>query len=222
MGYGRTWPTKKPWVALRWIAISNPYLIDFIWLKMCFLWRWNCGAYVPRFDWFKQRTLWWPIKTKSWLRSTFKGLSSWDPNVTPILMRKIPNDAKSNEQNMKRTWSYSTIKKSWVNMRTWSYSTTKHKSFGNWGNCPPLFLNEMKRCLNMVFHSLFHSLPSGRLRPQLKMGFTIEQKCSWHALVMVGGSISGDTTNQNRWLSMVNGNFSFNGSTWHPQIIQWL
>jgi len=111
MGYGRTWPTKKPWVALRWIAISNPYLIDFIWLKMCFLWRWNCGAYVPRFDWFKQRTLWWPIKTKSWLRSTFKGLSSWDPNVTPILMRKIPNDAKSNEQNMKRTWSYSTIKK---------------------------------------------------------------------------------------------------------------
>ena len=44
----------------------------------------------------------------------------------------------------------------------------------------------MKRCLNMVFHSLFHSLPSGRLRPQQNMRFTIEQKCSWHALVMGG------------------------------------
>ena len=114
--------------------ISNPYLIDFIWLNMCFLWLYAivkelmCPVSIDSSNAHTKVANKDQVMTPLHFQGS-KFLRSQCPTVAPILMRKIPNDANSNEQNMKRTWSYSTIKKNrWVNMRTWSYSTIKHEN----------------------------------------------------------------------------------------------
>ena len=143
MGHGRTWPTKKPWVALRWIAISH-------WFHMVE----NVLSLT-----MKLRSLCAPFRL---IQATHTLVANKDQVMTPLHFQgskflRSQCNTNSNEENPKRCqfkwtkyeehmiifnhekhvesiWEHDHIqplKNRWVNMRTWSYSTIKHKSFGN-------------------------------------------------------------------------------------------